>query len=163
MNWIITFLTAYFLAYLSVFTHEFMHAIVYQITYRSRDWVIRLGEGKKIGSVGRINFHIYPTTGYCKWNNYDSRNRYKNIVMLIVGPISSLVLVILIFTANRYVQIEDISSSIFNIEWVLGFGFWYNLYSFVFTLIPITYQTGLNKGSASDGLQILRLIKLRQF
>jgi len=142
--------------------HEFAHALMYAITYQKNDWLIRLGEGKKITTIVRIDFHQLPTTGYCKWGSYDSMYKIRNFMCLIAGPLISLLLVIVIFLMNKYVQNQAISSVYLNFEWVLGFGFWYNLYSFVFTLLPTRYQTGFNKGRDSDGLQILTLMKLKK-
>lgn len=136
----------------SIFIHEIGHAIGYILSTKDNDWNISLGKGKELCKIGKFNIHLIPFSGYC---SHKSMSKTKRIVVLIGGPLASLLLLLLLFLVKD--NINSLLQAIVALtarDSLINYFMCYNLYMFIFSVLPLKLD-----GYISDGWQILQTLK----
>lgn len=145
---------------LTTLLHELAHSLA-ALLLTKENVVITLGSEKvnksfnfgrlfiEIGECHDITCLVY---GFFRYNM--STSKFYNIIILISGPIISLLIGLFgLYMLRQTMHINFFISSIFNSL------FWISFFQFVLTLIPIKYSSGPYKGILSDGAKIINLIK----
>ncbi len=143
---------------LSVLLHEVGHGIGVVSSSKSHARIY-LGnwdeKNKQNFRLGRLHFHIHWSYyGYCSWDNALSKR--QKISALTGGPLMSLLL-----TCIFSLIVQEVPQG--NLRSVINGIIFFNLANFLVTAIPITYPRwfGPLGGHPSDGLQLLRLLKMK--
>ncbi len=156
-------MVSFFLFYLigipvSVLLHEVGHAMGVIIFTKEKPHVY-LGSAndsnKKNFQIGRIQFYMnWACFGFCAVKNKTNFSKLQNIMVLIGGPIVSLVLFVTAYLAKAEVTHFETKNFLNGIIYC-------NLFMFIFTIIPIRYPNWWKPyaGLPSDGYQILMLLK----
>ena len=142
--------------------HELGHALV-TIQLLKVPVEIRLGktfkgEGLSFGKLTiKIQF-MSGWVGFFRYNDADKNaNRTRSILILLAGPISSLLLGCTCFVLYSYLELTMI------IQYILKAIMNAALAQFLLTIIPIKYPSifGAYNGLTSDGYKILRLMRTK--
>lgn len=160
MNHVARILLIWLFCLFSVFLHESGHALGCRIGAGKMDWEVLVGSGPKILSIARYTFFLIPAGGYFVPKE-ELRTKKAKISMLAGGPLFSLLLTALFFSICRsgFFGLIDSESELYTILFpVFSFLFYYNLFQFFFTVIPIRYRI-VCRGLESDGLQIIHALQ----
>ncbi len=150
------------ISFLSTFLHEFGHAVGYMLSTGGRRWHIRVGSGKKLFETKAVTVNLSVFDGYFEPAENRVNTKGKLISTLAGGPAASLVLA----AAMLLLKSGGVSYSfgIFApgaIEYLINFAFFYNVIMLAFSVVPVHYFFGANKGMETDGLKIINAIKGR--
>ncbi len=148
------------LCLLSVFLHECGHALGCRIAAGKMDWKIFVGSGPKIFSIANYTFFLIPAGGYFAPKE-ELRTKKEKVMMLAGGPLFSLLLTALFFSICRFsfFGLADPGNELYDFLFpVSSFLFYFNLFQFFFTAIPMRYRI-VCRGLESDGLQIIHTLK----
>ena len=161
MYYVARIMLIWFLCLLSVFLHESGHALGCRITAGKMDWKILVGSGPKIFSIAKkYTFFLIPAGGYFAPEE-ELRTKKAKVTMLAGGPLFSLLLSVLFFSICRFsiFGLTDPESELYRVLFpVFSFLFYFNLFQFFFTAIPMRYKV-VCRGLESDGLQIVHALK----
>lgn len=156
---ILSFLLFYiFIIPLSILLHEIGHGIGVVSSSRSHARIYLGNWGEKNRQnfrIGRLHFYIHWSYfGYCSWDH--NLNKQQKICALAGGPLMSLLLVCI-----SLIMVQDVPQG--NLRSVINGITIFNLANFLFTGIPMNYPRwfGPLGGHPSDGLQLLRLLKMK--
>lgn len=150
--WTITFFSTFF--------HELGHAVGYMLATKDKRWHIRVGWGRRLLNTKKLTVNLLVFDGYFSPSEKKFDGKAKLIVMLLGGPVFSLLLAGG-FLALKYSGLS-FQSDFFSdgaIEFFLNTALYVNLYLFVLSLAPIRYFYGKVKGLETDGLQIIHAVR----
>ena len=157
---VVRILLIWFLCLLSVFLHESGHALGCRVAAGKMKWKIRAGCGPGIFSTAKYTFCLIPAGGYFSPEK-ELRTKREKVAMLSGGPLFSLLLTALFFSICRFCffGFTDPGSELYKVLFpVSGFLFYFNLFQFLFTAVPMRYRV-VCRGLESDGLQIFHALK----
>ena len=97
--------------------------------------------------IGRVTFHLNPLGGSF-WSGEETLPKKKALMMLVGGPIASLIWSAALLVIHKFVYASEI----------ITFMFCCSFPQFVLTTIPMRYPACLFDISVSDGMQILRIL-----
>ena len=155
-------LLIWLLCLLSVFLHELGHALGYRISTGKAKWKVIAGSGPRMFGTSGYIFCLIPVGGYFIPGEEAGTNKVK-ITTLAGGPCGSLIQAIL-YGIIHFCAAESVQpgSSLYEtLLSVSAFLLYFNLFQFLFTVIPIRYRI-ICKGHESDGLQIVHVLKDRK-
>ena len=159
---IVRILCAWLLCLLSVLFHELGHALGYRISGGKAGWKVGVGSGPKMFSASRYTFFLIPAGGYFIPDEAPETNKAK-IFTYAGGPVVSLLQAVLYriiyFCVPGFVQPGSVLNEI--LLSVSAFLLYFNLFQFLFTIIPMRYRV-ICRGYDSDGLQILHVLKQKK-
>ena len=152
------------LCFLSTALHEIGHALGYMIATGDRHWHIRVGSGKCLINTRRLTVKLLPFDGFfapIEKNKIDTKA--KLIMVLSGGPAVSLILaaVLLLVKFGGISLHSDVISS-GAVEFFINSALFINLFTLILSLIPTHYFHGELKGTETDGLQIINVIKSKE-
>ena len=162
MDYFIRVILIWLLCLLSVMLHELGHALGYRISGGKAKWKVTVGSGPKLFSVSRFTFGLIPAGG--NFIPADEPETDKGqILMLAGGPLVSLLQAVLYWIIYFCIScgIQPGSSLSEILLPVSSFLFYFNLFQFFFTVIPIRYRV-ICRGFESDGLQIIHILKQKK-
>ena len=156
---VVRILFIWLLCFLSVLLHELGHALGYRITGGKAEWRIRAGSGPKILSTTKFTFCLLPVGGYFVPREELGTRKVK-LATLAGGPLVTLLLAALFCACHFcFIGFMDPESTLYEVLFpVSRFLMFYNFFLFLFTGIPMRYKV-VCKGSESDGLQIVHVLK----
>ena len=129
---------------LNILLHELSHALAV-ILFGGDVIRINLGSGKTILKFGRLHINKwYWNSGDFSFKNLKNDRILSRIIILLSGPLSNLLLALILYFINLKIGSNDMSE-IF-ITWAI--------IVFLTTIIPSKFL-----GRHSDGLQIYQLLK----
>ncbi|MCT2537309.1 M50 family metallopeptidase [Aquibacillus koreensis] len=145
---------------LSTFIHELGHGLT-ALVLSKYPVEIRLGSSSKSFDwrIGRLTIKMQPFSGWIGFVQYrvTTGEDYKrdNNIILLNGPISSLVFSFLSYLLLRYINLPEIPYFIINAIMIAS------LVQFFITILPIKYPFifGAYRNTPSDGYTILKLLK----
>lgn len=157
MSFFVNMIIVLAFAPIGAFLHELGHALpILMLSDNDVEIVIgKVNVDKKIYSQQfnrmRLTLGSYaPFVGFCKSSKRFSRN--VRLLALICGPVSSLLMFLVIVILTRYSD----NITVNNVLNVLANFF---LIQFLITAIPMRYNFSAYKGMDSDGMQVLKLLK----
>ncbi len=160
MDYAARILLIWLLCLLSVFLHESGHALGCRIAAGKMDWKILVGSGPRILNTAKYAFFLIPAGGYFVPKEELTTKKAK-VVMLAGGPLFSLLLTALFFSICRFsfFGLIDPESALYDVLFpVSGFLFYFNLFQFFFTAVPMRYRIVCG-GLESDGFQMIHILK----
>lgn len=150
----------WFVFFFSALIHEFGHALVYMIVTGDSHWHIRIGAGKTLLKTQRLTIKFAPFYGFFEPYENKLDTKAKSILMLLGGPLFSLIMVVLLLFIRLKTGTFDFGfitlDAIINI---LSLAFFLNISTFLFTIVPMRYFWGEHRGMPSDGLRIFKIVK----
>ena len=160
MDSIARILLIWLLCLLSVFLHEYGHALGCRLSAGKMGRKIFVGSGPKILSIAKCTFFLIPAGGYFAPGG-ELRTKKAKVTMLAGGPLFSLLLTALFFCLCRFSFFGMIhpGNELYDVLYsVSSFLFYFNLFQFFFTAVPMRYRI-VCRGLESDGLQIIQTLK----
>lgn len=159
IHYFVRIIMTWILCLLSVLLHELGHAAGYRISGGKAAWKVIAGSGPRMIGKAKFIFCLIPAGGYFIPETEPETNKAK-ILTLAGGPFFSLLQAILYGIIHfRIPAFSQSGSGLYEIlHPVSAFLFYFNLFQFLFTLIPIRYRV-VCRGLESDGLQILHVLK----
>ena len=156
---VVRILLIWLLCLLSVLLHELGHALGYRIAGEKAEWKIRAGSGPEILSTAKFTFCLLPVGGYFIPREELGTKKVK-LATLAGGPLVTLLLAALFCACHFcFTGFMDPESALYAVLFpVSRFLMFYNFFLFLFTGIPMRYRV-VCKGSESDGLQIIHVLK----
>jgi hypothetical protein len=143
--------------FISVLVHELGHALAYVLAVKDNNWSIEIGTGKKLIETSRFRIHIKVFSGYFTPKITEYSSNKNAIIMLLGGPIASLIttlkLFIILFSADVEAQ-SLISPSA--ASFMLYYALIYNAMLFIVSILPT--EKSILKGYVSDGYKIRRIL-----
>lgn len=147
------------LCLLSVLLHELGHALGYRLSGGKADWKVAAGSGPRMFGTKKYAFHLIPMGGWFVPAE-EPATKKGIIAMFAGGPLVSLLQAVL-YGLVRFLVFGNIQpeSGIREILfYVTNFVLLYNLFQFLFTIIPVRYRI-ICRGHDSDGLQIIHALR----
>ncbi|SHG95112.1 hypothetical protein [Ornithinibacillus halophilus] len=143
---------------LCILLHEIGHAMGVVLTSKLHAHVYlgnRDDGNNENFRIGRIHFHlIWSFVGFVNWEG--ELNKRQRVFAMAGGPIMSLFLTLMLGVLAMVVTHNDFQSFFWSICIFNGI-------NFLVTVIPMTYPSwmGAYNGHPSDGLQLLRLLRVK--
>ena len=149
-------------SFLSGLLHELGHAAGYMLATGDRDWHIRVGWGKGLLNTKRLTVNLLVFDGFFTPSKNEFESKGKLIMTLLGGPFVSLLLVAGLL-ALRFggLSFESDFFADGTLESLVNTALYINLFTLILSLAPIHYFHGEMKGTESDGLQVINVIKGR--
>ena len=143
--------------FISIMVHELGHVLAYVLEVKDNNWSIEIGTGKKLIETSRFRIHLKVFSGYFTPKITEYSSNKKAIIMLLGGPIASLIttlkLFIILFSADVEAQ-SLISPSA--ASFMLYYALIYNAMLFIVSILPT--EKSILKGYVSDGYKIRRIL-----
>ncbi len=163
MQYILILPLLWLLAGLSVLLHELGHALGFRLGAGKKPWRVLAGSGPELFTVGRCTFHLFPVGGYFLPVDRDEpQTKRGKILMLLGGPLTSLLLTALFFALRFFVFVPDAAKGALYgmFAYLVTFLLVFNFFQFLFTALPIRYRV-VCRGMISDGRQIVRVLRIK--
>ncbi len=159
IDYFVRIILIWLLCLLSVLLHELGHALGYRISGGKAEWKVIVGSGPKLISVSRFTFGLIPAGGNFVPAEVPETDKGQ-IIMFAGGPFVSLLQAVLYWIIYFCISggIQPGSSLRELLLPVSSFLFYFNLFQFLFTIIPMRYRI-VCRGFESDGLQIIHILK----
>lgn len=139
---------SYLLLHLTYIFHEFGHVLFYKIFYKTDEYEVIIGFGNKSVRIGKVLFYFFPIFGRVLLKKIKNHNK-KNALVFLAGPLTNLVMIILIIFLNRhFVQNQITINSI--LKYGMNFFLISNITQFIGTIIPVKYS-GIYSNVLNDG------------
>ncbi len=161
MQYILLLPLLWLLAGLSVLLHELGHALGFRIGAGKKPWRVLVGSGPELFTVGRFTAYLIPVGGFFLPVDRDEPQTKKGkILMLLGGPLASLLLAALFFVLRFFVFVPDAAKGALYgmLVYLITFLLLYNFLQFLVTALPIRYRV-VCRGMISDGRQIVRVLR----
>ena len=159
IQYFVRIILIWLLCLLSVLLHELGHAAGYRISGGKAGWKVIAGSGPRLITVSRFTFCLIPAGGY--FIPAEDPETNKGLILMSAGGPAVFLLQAALYWAvyfciSRFVQPES-SLHEFLLP-VSAFLFYFNLFQFLFTAIPMRYRV-ICRGFESDGLHIVHALR----
>ena len=137
-----------------IVVHEMGHLLMFKMFYREdyKGWHIEIGKGRPIMEFNRLTLRLIPISGCFRFKTKIKVSKFQYIMMLIGGPLASLIFIFLLGFLFRYMAItNNLVFKEHNLTRFLVFIFWGFIGQFIVTLFPMSFG-----GYTSDGMQIIK-------
>ena len=162
MHYFVRIILIWLLCLLSVLLHELGHALGYRISAGKAEWKVIAGSGPRMIGGSKFIFCLIPAGGYFIPEEEPETEKAK-IIMYAGRPLVSLLQAVLYgiiyFCVPGFVQPGSVLNEI--LLSVSAFLLYFNLFQFLFTIIPMRYRV-ICRGYDSDGLQIVHALKQKK-
>lgn len=147
----------WFAMFFSSLIHDLGHALAYTLLTGDSHWHIRIGSGKSILTTQRLTIKWIVFDGLFK--PYENRldTKPKKFLTILAGPLFSILLIVLF----QYLRLRFGGFDLWfiKLDSILQLFIFINQIILLSALLPIRYFWGEFKGTESDGLQLIKLIK----
>ena len=155
LNILLLLLLIWICMFLVNLVHEMGHSLMYRIFFREKDWNITIGEGRTIIKLKKFTVRIFPISGYYNYESKYEGSKFQRIMVHLGGPLANVFFIVLLIFLLQIITANELTFEEKNLVWFLKFTFWFNVFQFVFTAIPMKYSSWPYVGCMSDGMQIL--------
>ena len=156
---LVLYMSLWCIHFVSLFVHELGHAAGYILGTKDNNWMIEIGLGKKIIETSRFRINLFPTSGdfYPKNEQYSSKKEI--ILMLLGGPIASLLSAVILVIIKFTVKIEASAFlSLTALNFLLNYALVNNLILFITSSLPFKKSILPMRGYVSDAYKIRKLL-----
>lgn len=156
LNILLLLLLIWICMFLSMLVHEMGHVLMYRIFFREKDWNITIGVGRTIIKFKKFTVRIFPISGYYNYESKDNGSKFKRIMMYLGGPLVNLLFIVLLRFLLQMITANKLTFEQKNLVWFLTFTFWFHVFQFVSSAVPMRYSFWPYEGYMSDGMEILK-------
>ncbi|MGI6700580.1 MAG: site-2 protease family protein [Christensenellales bacterium] len=145
--------------FVSLLIHELGHALAHVFATKDNRWYVEIGTGKKILKTSKLKLQLIVLSGHFhpEIGRYDSKK--KIIIMLLGGPIASLLSVIILVFIRFLVPMETPNLlNVSAVRFIQNYALIYNIVLFVTSIWP-TKNIWLFRNYVSDGHKIRRILQ----